>query len=103
MSDHTNSLAGDVTNDEHVYTVHRTCQSVTTESRDEGDEKKRFVRVLEIVEGDVTVTINLDSLGQILAIKTLCSASGRSRVLNGSITAVAANVRRTRQDLYRAV
>jgi hypothetical protein len=103
MNDNTNSLEGGVTNDEHVYTVHKTWQSVTTESRDDAGERKRFVRVLEIVEGDVTVTINLDSLGEFLASKTLGSASGKSRLLSGCITATATNVHRTRQDLYRAV
>jgi hypothetical protein len=102
MNNDTNSLSDAVTNDEHVYTVHKICQTVTTESRGEAEEK-RYVRVLETVEGDVTVTINLDSLAQILANKTLSSASGKSRLLNGCVTAIAADVRRTRQDLYRAV
>jgi hypothetical protein len=102
MNNDTNSLSDAVTNDEHVYTVHKICQTVTTESRGETEEKC-YVRVLETVEGDVTVTINLDSLAQILANKTLSSASGKSRLLNGCVTAIAADVRRTRQDLYRAV
>jgi hypothetical protein len=98
MNNDTNSSAGGVGNDEYAFTVHKTSQTVTTECRGEG-EKKTYVRFLEIAEGDVTVTINLDSLAQIVASKTLCSTSGKCRLLNGCITAVAANVTRTRQDL----
>ena len=102
MNHDTNSSAGGVGNDEYAFTVHKTSQTVTTECRGEG-EKKTYVRFLEIAEGDVTVTINLDSLAQIVASKTLSSTSGKCRLLNGCVTAVAANVTRTRQDLYRAV
>jgi hypothetical protein len=102
MNNDTNSPAAGVGNDEYAFTVHKTSQTVMTECRGEG-EKKTYVRFLEIAEGDVTVTINLDSLAQIVASKTLCSTSGKCRLLNGCITAVAANVTRTRQNLYRAV
>ena len=45
MNNDTNSLSDAVTNDEHVYTVHKICQTVTTESRGETEEKC-YVRVL---------------------------------------------------------
>jgi hypothetical protein len=72
MNNDTNFSARGVGNDEYAFTVHKTSQTVMTECRGEGEEKT-YVRFLEIAEGDVTVTINLDSLAQIVASKTLCS------------------------------
>ena len=98
MHNDPNSLVASVTNDEYAYTVRKTHRAVVTESRGEG-ELKTWVRVLEIAEGDVTVTIDLDSLAEILASKALCSAGGKSRALNGCVTATAANVQRKQEEL----
>jgi hypothetical protein len=84
MNNDTNSLSDAVTNDEHVYTVHKICQTVTTESRGETEEKC-YVRVLETVEGDVTVTINLDSLAH--GEQNAFFRSGKSRLLNDASSA----------------
>jgi hypothetical protein len=86
----------------YVYTVTKTSQIVKTESREEG-EKKRFVRVLEIGEGQVTITINLDSLAEILASKVPCSASGKSRSSTDALLQPRSTSAAPDKHLYRAV
>jgi hypothetical protein len=82
----------------YSYTFHKTYTTLVTEPRGQ-DEQRKWVRVFHTVTGDVTITIDLDSLAELMARKALLSSGGKSRTLNGVVRATTHNVQRKQEDL----
>jgi hypothetical protein len=84
--------------DQYSYSVHKTYTTVITKARTQSGHTK-WARVAQTTSGDVTVTIDLDSLAEQLARKALSSSEGKSRALNGAVRASTKNRQTKEQDL----